>query len=366
MRKNKLYFVVVMAAFFFGMAFWVWFKAPDTYSDSERRTLAVFPVLSEETLRDTTFMTAFEAYTLDQFPMRDTFRSIKAVASLKLFRQKDNNDIYTVNGYTSKLEYPLQEKMLTYAAEKFLSLYDRYLADTDCKLYFAVVPDKNYYLAKENGYLSMDYDVFYRTMQENTSYMEFIDLRPWLSIEDYYYTDTHWKQPQLLSAAQKISARMGNELTWEYEEKVAAQDFYGVYAGQSALRLKPDTLSYLTNDKLEACRVVSYATGKPVKTVLYQPDKAKGKDPYEFFLNGSEPFLEIYNPHAATDKKLVVFRDSFGSSFVPLLVESYSQVTVIDIRYMDSSFLSSFITFDEQDVLFLYSTLVLNSSTSLR
>lgn len=366
MKKGNVYFVGVMAAFFFGMTFLVWTKTPDDYSDSERRALAAFPVFGTETLKDGTFMTAFETYTLDQFPMRDQLRTIKALARTKVFRQKDNNDIYTVNGYTSKLEYPIYPDMLEYAGKKFKNIYDLYLADTGCKLYFAVVPDKNYYLAKENGYLSMDYDAFYRDMQEKTSYMEFLDLRPWLSLEDYYYTDTHWKQPSLQAVAQNISERMGNTLRWTYEEVTATQEFYGVYAGQSALPLKPDTLSYLTNDQLEACQVVSYATGKPADIKMYQLEEVNGKDPYELFLDGAEPLLEIYNPHAATDKELILFRDSFGSSLAPLLAESYRKVTLVDIRYMNSAALGSFISFEDQDVLFLYSTLVLNSSTSLR
>lgn len=366
MKKSKLYFVAVFAAFFFGMTLWAWTKTPDTYSDSERRALAAFPKPDEKTLKDGSFMTAFETYTLDQFPMRDTLRTVKAVTNLKVFLQKDNNDIYRVNEYVSKLEYPMQENMLAYAAEKFAAIYDRYLADTDCKLYFALIPDKNYFLAEENGYLAMDYDAFYQMMQEKTSYMEFIDLRPWLRIEDYYHTDTHWKQPSIQSAAQNLSERMGNTLTWTYDEVMAAQAFYGVYAGQSALPLKPDTLSYLTNDKLEACRVISYATGKPAETKMYKLEEINGKDPYEMFLDGAEPLLEIYNPYAETDKELIVFRDSFGSSLVPLLVESYSKVTLADIRYMNSSTLGSFVSFDDQDVLFLYSTLVINSSTSLR
>ena len=47
MKKSKLYLVTVMAVFFFGLSFWCWVKAPDAYSDSERRTLADFPEVTE-------------------------------------------------------------------------------------------------------------------------------------------------------------------------------------------------------------------------------------------------------------------------------------------------------------------------------
>ena len=76
--------------------------------------------------------------------------------------------------------------------------------------------------------------------------------------------------------------------------------------------------------------------------------------------------LVIDNPKAEMDKELVVFRDSFGSSLVPLLIEGYSKITLIDNRYMASQLISEYVTFDDQDVLFLYSTPILNSAESLK
>ena len=71
--------------------------------------------------------------------------------------------------------------------------------------------------------------------------------------------------------------------------------------------------------------------------------------------------LKIENPNAKTDRELIIFRDSFGSSMAPLLVQDYAQVTLIDIRYMNQNLLPMFVDFHGQDVLFLYSTLVLNN-----
>jgi hypothetical protein len=51
---------------------------------------------------------------------------------------------------------------------------------------------------------------------------------------------------------------------------------------------------------------------------------------------------------------------------IPLLVQGYRTITLVDLRYMNSSMLGQFIEFVDQDVLFLYSTLVLNNSNSLK
>ena len=274
--------------------------------------------------------------------------------------------MYIQDGYVAKAEYPLSQPMLDNAAQKFQYLYDNYMADTDVKLYFSIVPDKNYFLAKDAHQLSMDYTALAESMKAQTSYMEYIDIFPHLFIEDYYHTDTHWKQDMLLPVANYLADAMGAELAPDYKVNTLTDKFHGVYYGQLALPIKPDTLKYLTNDIIDSCIVTSYNTGAPVLSNMYDLSKADSKDPYEMFVCGNDPLVTIENPNATTQKELIVFRDSFGSSIAPLLATGYSKVTLVDIRYMNSGMLGYFIKFDNQDVLFLYSTLVLNSSTSFK
>ena len=83
-----------------------WFKPAQDTSVSERRPLAQFPELSTQTVLEGKFMTTFEDYTLDQFPARDTFRTLKSLVHYNVLQQKDNNGIYLVDGYAAKLDYP--------------------------------------------------------------------------------------------------------------------------------------------------------------------------------------------------------------------------------------------------------------------
>ena len=110
----------------------------------------------------------------------------------------------------------------------------------------------------------------------------------------------------------------------------------------------------------------SYDTGKPMAATIYNMEKAKGHDAYEMFLSGTSALQVIENPMAESDKELIVFRDSFGSSLIPLLVEGYSKITVIDTRYVQSKMLGNLVDFHGQDTLFIYSTIILNNSMSLR
>lgn len=354
-----------MGVLLLGMSVWCWCKPPLDYTDSERRVLAQFPDTSTASLLSGKFSSDFETYAADQFPLRDNFRMLHSAANLHLFRKLDTNGLYTTGGYLVKQEYPLHPAMLEHAAERFQFLYDSYL--TDKAVYFALVPDKNIFLGESAGRLSLDYNAVAEAMQEKMAYAQYIDLFPLLEASDYYRTDTHWRQECLLDAAAHLAKEMGVTVTADYTEQSLDTPFYGVYVGQLALPVKPDTLTYLTSPTLEGCVVTNYDTGLPVPTAVYDFEKAAGKDAYELFLSGNSALITLENPHAAEERELIVFRDSFGSSLVPLLAEGYSKITLVDIRYVQSSMLGHLVDFEAaDDVLFLYSTLVLNNSLALK
>ena len=378
LKYKNIALVCVTCALIFGFSLWSILKPADAFSDSERRALAQMPafsvksVLSEDT--EKSFMRLFEDYTLDQFPMRELFRRIKSVAAYYVFGRMDNNGIYLEDGYAAKLEYPMNEDSLDYAVKKFRTVYERFLKDTDVNVYASVIPDKSYFLAEQNGYLSMDYEAFFSLFREKMSFAAFIDIADTLLLSDYYKTDTHWRQERIVDTAKTIAAGMGTALLGEYEERALDHPFYGVYYGQSALPLPAEEIRYLTADFMESCTVYDHQNGKEIS--FYDMEKAVGKDPYETFLSGNLSVVTIENPAATTEKELIVFRDSFGSSLVPLLAEGYRKITVVDIRYIGSANLQvlrdqrtgkALIDFQNaDDVLFIYSTLVLNNSGTLR
>lgn len=214
------------------MTAFAWFGPKGAASDTERRLLAQFPEVSAETIWNGKFMGAFETYTLDQFPLRDSFRGLKSRFHYGILGQKDNNGIYIAEGSAVKQEYPLNERSLDYALDRFNYLYDKYLSDS--RIYAAIVPDKGCYLAERTGNLAMDYEALFDRMEEGMPWAAHIDLRDILSAEDYYRTDTHWRQENLLPVAEKIADAMGVTVP-EFTPIKQDRPFYGVYYGQAAL-----------------------------------------------------------------------------------------------------------------------------------
>ena len=356
-----------------------WFSPNQVYSFTERSYLDKFPELSVENILekgDNSFMSEFNSYTLDQFPLRDAFRQLKAVFHLYALNQSDNNDKYIHDGYIAEMAL-LNETVFQKNLASIQRIYEKYLKDAEnCNVYMAVIPDKNYYLADVSGHMSLDYSKLFADVQANAPWATHISLLDKLDISDFYYTDTHWRQEKILDVAQKIANAMGGQGPKEEDFTVQKLEdpFYGVYYGQIALPVAGEDMFLLRSDVLDNC-LVSYDGAEAVKGV-YDWDRSKvelvdngnGKfqvygDMYEVFLSKESGKIVIENPNAATDKELVVFRDSFGRSFIPLLVQDYAKVTILDTRWLAGGtyMLQNHITFENQDVLFLYSALVFNS-----
>ena len=361
-RKNKavcILFALLLLAGFLLCAFF----PKETYSASERRRLAVCPQLSVDGVWSGRFMSGFEDYATDTFPFRDVFRRGKALTAAGIFQRKDNHGVYVADGFLLSMEYPLNVDSLDRAAERFAYICEKYLTKEN-HVYLSVIPDKNCFLAPESGHLFLDYGELERQMREKTSFAEYIRISDLLEKEDYYRTDSHWRQERITDVADRLARQMGAELSADYKLHTLEQDFYGTYYGQAALPFNPDTLQYLTGEAIDHCRVYDWQNEREIP--VYDLEKADGRDPYEMFLSGSLSLVTIENTRAKNGRELVIFRDSFGSSIAPLLLGGYSRITLIDIRYIHPDQLGRWVDFTSCDVLFLYSTLTLNHSETLK
>ncbi|MBQ8909525.1 MAG: hypothetical protein IJY91_00635 [Oscillospiraceae bacterium] len=381
--KNKIYIVGIVAFLlvWFGLTGAAWFGEAEAVSMTERRALAQAPALNMETIlaKDVldssgnikearSYKSLFEDYVLDQFPLRDRFRQVKAIFSNYVMQQMDDNNYYIADGYAAELVYPMDEQRLNLNLKILKEITEKNLGKN--KVYSAVVPDKGYFLAEKNGYLSLDYSEMFQAIQEGLpEKVQHIDLTDVLSIDDYYRTDTHWRQEHIVPAAQKIAEAMGTEVLAEseYTKEAVENPFYGVYYGFAALPMDPETMYLMQSSVLEGC-TVSFGEMQDGGIVwnpaqFYDMSKAESNDLYDIFFSGNQALIQIVNPQSSSPKELVVFGDSFGRSLIPLLAQGYRKITVIDLRLTKYNTLDQVMQFTpRQDVLFLFSTLSYNKS----
>jgi hypothetical protein len=337
-------------------------------SDSERRSLEKFPSLTIDTLFSGEFFTKLEKYELDQMVFREKFRTVKAITEFSVFNKKDNNNIFIKNDYVFKMEYPYNQNYVYNMSEKMNEIYDTYLKGMS--VYYSIIPDKNYFIKDNDKHLFIDYDDMISILNTEVKNMEYIDIFSCLSIGDYYKTDIHWKQENLGKVVDALGEKMNftNSFDDSLYEKKLFSPFYGAYYGQAALPVKPDILTYMTNDSIEGAIVKNYEDSGDDRSSqkVYSTEKLSGVDSYDVFLSGATPFIQVENPKNNSGKELIIFRDSFASSLTPLLIQEYSKITLIDLRYVNSAMLGELVDFGKQDVLFLYSTSLVNNSNILK
>jgi hypothetical protein len=277
----------------------------------------------------------------------------------------EEGDIYFVQGHLTKMESPMNEKMIAHASNRFSYLYETYLEPENVHPYLSVIPDKNHYLTEDEQPRALDYDALIAKVTKENPFMEYIDITDLLSLDDFYVTDSHWRQEKIGDVADRIAeAISGESVEGDYETLRFEEPFYGAYYTEGEDRVGADTVYYLDSETLRACTVS--LVGEDGEAAMYDLEKGRTESPYDLFLSGTAAILTIENPNATEDKTLIVFRDSFGSSLVPLLVAGYHNIILIDTRYVQSSALGQYVDFSGADVLFLYSTLLLNNSMGMK
>lgn len=353
MKEKIIVYLFIVYLFFF--SFLGMIIKDKEISLTERRKLETFPSFSVSS----DYLKKVEKYLLDQFPFRDEFRNIKANYNYKILRKLDNNGIYIYKNHIFKRESKVNFSSISNFSNHIEKVKEQ--LNKKNKVYMMFIPDKNYYL-EDSNFIKLDYKYIYNELRKLEIPM--IDIRDSLELNDYYETDPHLRQERL----EKVIERLGEKMNFSYKKQIyninTYDKFYGAYYKESALKRKPEVLNYFTNKEIENC-MVFYLENKNLHSI-YNIDKLHSIDSYSLYLDGASSFITIENLNSNTNRELVVFRDSFASSLAPLLVSYYKKITLIDNRYIKSDKYLDLIEFKDQDILFMYSTLLINNSFSLK
>ena len=334
-------------------------KEDTDISVAERRKLATMPELTTKSLFDGTYFKKFDSYVTDQFVERDAFRKIKI--DIELSTKGEYNNLYLYDDYIIEEIFPLNSNSINNLTNKINYIKDTYLNDNS-NIYYTIIPDKNYFV--NNGNVKLDYNKLQDMMKSNLTNLNYINIFDKLTLDNYYKTDTHWKEEDLFNVANTIANQMNFDITNNNNVVNTITTFKGSYAGRLSVTKDIDTIKTISNPSTLNSSVYNYETKK--YTDIYDYTKINSLDKYDIYLSGAVPIIDITNNNTSSDKELIVFRDSYGSSLIPLLIEGYKKITVIDIRYISSKILNKYIDFNDQDVLFMYSILTINNSFSIR
>ena len=311
----------------------------------ERRKLKAFPKIKD----NNNFFDDLDKYLSDHFIFRQDFREVKGFVNYNLFNISINNKATIKDDYLFELT-ETNYKSLDNIVAKVNDIVEKFnISDYE----FIAIPLKNHYAGLDN--VSEEIDEYLGVRMDN-----YHSLKDLLSLSDYYHTDIHLKQDRLGSAVSKILELCDvEEKDIEYSFNTFDK-FYGSLYAKMAISMKPDTITYLTNDLLDSIKV--YSVEDKDLLDVYNVSELESLDPYSIYLNGPKAYLKIVNKNVE-DRKLIIFRDSYTSSIAPLLVPYFSEIELIDLRYYGSDLLK---IDGNTKVLFIYGSEVLNNSFSIK
>jgi hypothetical protein len=358
--KEKITTITFVSFIFFMMLINI-LSPSQSLSYSERRPLETLPKWSFDDYISGEYMASFQKYIRDQFVKRDDFRSLKHYFSVYGFGLKDLNGIYYGENHIFKIENPDMDSV-----ENFLDYIKSLesLFTEGQKMYLSIIPDKSYYY--DDHPYKPNYDVLYESFNKALNEIKIIDIFEGLSLKSYYQTDPHWRQENLFSVMNIISNEMDFSQYGEGSfEMIDLDGFKGAYYGQGPLYNQSESLIYLHHSDFKNLIITNFQN-REKDSLLYDLEGFETIDPYNLFLDGPSPLITIENPDSQSNEELIIFRDSFASSIAPYFFNHYKKVILIDTRYMEKDQIQNYIDIKDQDVLFLYSSLLIYNSYSLK
>ncbi len=363
MKKAEIIAVIAVFTLFIAAYFVLLPAMPDVeFSQQENRYLEQLPEFSFEALADGDFTADFEKYTTDQFPFRDAWTALKARCELLLGKKENNGVYYCGDGVLiSNFDAPTDETV-----DANMGYLNALTAAVDVPVYFGLIPGAGEIqssLLPENAPMDSQQAVIDRAYADSEAVN--IDLSSALRAHAdeyiYYRTDHHWTSLGAFYGYQALCEAMDLPVPSlsDYERQTVSDSFYGTtYSSSGYAWVAPDEMETFVPDD-GSVTVMNMEKRPPEEGPLYDTSFLDVKDKYSMFLGGNSALRSIETGHDGP--KLLVVRDSYSDSLAPFLLENFSRIDLVDLRYYRDP-LTAYIEANGFDsVLVLYS--VSNFST---
>ena len=337
-KALKLITISVFSVFIAGFFLLNLFTPTREFSEQENRYLQTCPKFSLTDLFSGKFAADFEQYTSDQFAWRNRWISTKARLEL-LSGKKENNDVFLCEG--EKLLIPMKAPDSA-LVQKNIDSINKFSENINIPVSLSLIPSSSdiySYLLPEGVADQVDVPKLLADIYEAVSIPTVNLLAPlqkYSSEYIYYRTDHHWTTLGAYYGYVALSQSLGySPLSMNvYSPTTVSDSFYGTSASSSGFSwVSPDSIQKFV-DKNPG--VVRYDGSQGVPGRLYDDTKLATKDKYSYFLGGNCARTVISTGNASLPKLLLV-RDSFADSLTPFLLEHFSEIHLIDLRYFHSS-----------------------------
>lgn len=358
MTKRADRVIVLLFVLFLGAFFLLNLALPDReFSPQENRYLQTLPDFSFSALFRGDYTRDFEAWCSDQFAGRDFWISLKA--RLELLQGKgENNGVFLCRG--ERLLEPfaapgkpeldrriLAVNTLTENAGVPVTLG---LIPTASELYAELLPSG----ARNDSQREIISYIASRTAARTADLLTPLSERSGEPI--FYRTDHHWTSLGAYWGYRGLSDALGYvpKEPGSYAPETVSESFCGTaYSASGFFWVSPDEMQ-IFRPAPEGLQIERYENGVPVPGRLYAPEMLETKDKYRFFLGGNTS-QAVIRTGSESLPSLLILRDSYTDSLIPFLLDHFSEIHLLDLRYFRGSVLDYIRESGVDQVLVLYS-----------
>ena len=324
------------------------------FSENEFRYLTKFPKFSLDNLFDGTFIKNLEDYTNDHFPLREKLVSLKTKVYLLSGQDMVNNvyitkDHYLINRFNKNVN---QDKIINILNKFYENNPDinieMLLSPTATSIYKEKLPKYNINVSEIDIINYYNNNLKFKTINIYDTLNKEKD-----NYDLFYKTDHHWTSYGAYFAYKEYC--LNNNINYynldELNITKVSDNFLGTLYSKVFTNKK-------YNDDIYKINTLDYdVTLKYLDKTLddfYQDKYLKEKDKYSYFLGTNEPLIEITNNKIDNKEELLIIKDSYANSFIPLIANHYHKIIVIDPRYYNLNISDYIKDYNIKNVLFLY------------
>lgn len=345
--------IVVMQAAF-------WLLPRRSFSENEKRVLSEAPQIDAAGIADGSVFRSIESYLSDHFPGRELWVGANTYLENAEGRGATEDIVRGTDGWL--FTAPVSDDRET--------LWDNMQAITtfaekqSVPVSMMAVPSAGAVVSDKLPALHMPYpdaDLLEEARRIAGNTLHWVDLyTDFCSAEQperlYYRTDHHWTSEGAYRAYCLLMEELGQSSVPRDDFTVEQiSGFYGTSYSKSGLWLtEPDTLELWTGSDIQAVTTVYDANrADPVtREGMFFREYLEDADKYPVFLSGNHARVHI-ETNADSGKRLLVIKDSYAHALAPFLVEEYSTIDLIDLRYFKQQTISSWLEENPADEILL-------------
>ena len=370
MKSNKLTAnIAIFAVLLIVLPALTLFLPKKTFSENENRYLQEFPVPTLKTLEDKSFMSAFEKFFSDHFVLREKWIQLKNQMEI-ITNKKEINGVYLTEKRLIEHQ-ELNEDIIKQNTEAINSFAEKYKKPT----FLMIVPTAESIYTDQLPLMAPYFDQkkvidsIYTASNKNLTCIDVFT--PLLSAKNqyiYYNTDHHWTSLGAYLGYFSSAKPLGfahNEID-KFNVEHASHDFKGtLYSKTLYEKSTPDTIDlyHLSTGEPQVTVTVNSGQKSSEHQSIFFRNYLDKKDKYNTFLGQNEPCVSV-KTDVTNQKKLLIIKDSYAHSMVQFYMYHYSEITLVDLRYVNK--LSNYVSVDDYDqIMFVYNFASVNSDTSI-